>query len=237
MKIQLPKYKPLDYYVYIHRKLTTGEIFYIGKGKNDRYKCLQNRSKFWKNIASKHGLLIEIYQDGLQEWYAFELEKELIDLYGRRDSLSGNLVNLKDGGDFGRNYKHSTEWRSRMSKIMSELQRDKTVHNFINDLTGEIFIGTRFDFRTNYNINPNSLFGVNKFNYIKNWRLTSTKPIKSRSISRILIHIERYKFIHETGEIFIGTRKEFEGKYNINLNRLFMLKPRKSLYGWKIEKV
>ena len=43
------------FYTYIHTKNTTGEVFYVGKGKQDRFICTHNRNKFWHNIVNKHG--------------------------------------------------------------------------------------------------------------------------------------------------------------------------------------
>jgi hypothetical protein len=109
--------EPKDFYVYTHHKLNTGEIFYVGKGLGDRYKW-KHRSKWWKNIATKHGVLIKIHNDCLQEWAAFELEKELIALYGRKDNFLGPLVNLTDGGDGVGGHVHDTETRKRISTAL-----------------------------------------------------------------------------------------------------------------------
>jgi hypothetical protein len=87
------------YYVYIHKKADTGDIFYVGKGCHGRAFSLDSRNPFWKNVVKKHGYTVEFIETGLQEWYAFELEKSLIDLYGRKDLGDGPLVNLTDGGD------------------------------------------------------------------------------------------------------------------------------------------
>lgn len=88
----------MDFYVYAHRKATTGEIFYIGKGTGRRAHKRQ-RGAMWRSIVKKHGLKVEIIQDGLQEWYAFELECDLIALHGRKDCGLGPLANMTDGGD------------------------------------------------------------------------------------------------------------------------------------------
>lgn len=91
----------MDFYVYLHRKATTGEIFYVGKGTGDRaWKSgAANRGSYWCRVARKHGLIVEIVADRLQEWYAHELERDLIALHGRKDLGYGPLVNLTDGGD------------------------------------------------------------------------------------------------------------------------------------------
>lgn len=98
-----------SYYVYLHRKKSNGQVFYVGKGHGNRAFDKYKRNAHWKNTAAKHGYTIDIYQDGLQEWYAFELEQNLISLYGRE-----NLCNMTDGGDGGLN--PSFETRIKMSE-------------------------------------------------------------------------------------------------------------------------
>jgi len=93
------KEEPQDNYVYLHKRKTDGVVFYVGKGKNYRYKSKSERSSFWYKICNKHGVVVDIVQDKLQEWAALELEKELIALYGRRDLNLGELVNHTDGGE------------------------------------------------------------------------------------------------------------------------------------------
>ena len=87
------------FYVYIHRRATDGQPFYVGKGKGKRARSKRDRSDWWHFVVKKYGYQVEIVASGLQEWYACELERELISLYGRRDLGDGPLVNLTDGGD------------------------------------------------------------------------------------------------------------------------------------------
>lgn len=131
----------VDFYVYVHRKAATGEIFYVGKGKDDRaWDSKYDRSKHWNYVVNKHGLIVEIIQSGLREWYAFELEIELIALYGRKDLNLGTLINKTDGGEGVAGYvyteealrklseshigfKHSAETRAAMSASMTPGRR------------------------------------------------------------------------------------------------------------------
>lgn len=87
-----------DFYVYVHRKATTGEIFYVGKGTG--YRAYEfGRNRHWDNTVKKHGYTVETVETGLQEWYALELEINLIAYHGRKDLGLGKLVNMTDGGD------------------------------------------------------------------------------------------------------------------------------------------
>jgi hypothetical protein len=85
---------PSDHYVYLHRRATTGEICYVGKGVGGRAWWHHDRNRYWCSVARKHGLTVEIVCDGLREWAANELEAEWIMRVGRE-----RLCNLTDGGD------------------------------------------------------------------------------------------------------------------------------------------
>ncbi len=113
----IPDELPHSFYVYEHRKATTGEVFYVGKGKGNRAWFISNRSQHWKNIAKKHGVLVEIIRFGLHEWYAHELERDLIALHGRLDDGMGKLINKTDGGDGHSGRITSEETRAKFRKI------------------------------------------------------------------------------------------------------------------------
>lgn len=96
------------YCVYAHRKASTGEVFYIGKGGPQRPSSKIGRSIRWHRTVAKHGLEIQIIKDGMPEACAFTLEKALIYAIGRE-----NLCNLTDGGE------------GTSGRIASEAQRKK----------------------------------------------------------------------------------------------------------------
>ena len=83
------------FYIYQHRKADTNEIFYVGKGK-DRRSHSKYRGDYWKKVAAKHGFIVEIIHQGLDEQTAFILETETIKEY-RNQGIK--LVNLTDGGE------------------------------------------------------------------------------------------------------------------------------------------
>lgn len=66
------------FYVYFHRRKDTGEVFYIGKGTDQRYKR-SREYKSWKTVVSAAGGFIpEIYKDCLSSREALDLERDLI---------------------------------------------------------------------------------------------------------------------------------------------------------------
>ena len=85
-----------DFYVYVHRKATNKEIFYVGKGKNNRYKVKCGRSKSWEDVVKKHGLICEIVVECIDEDLALLIECELVDLLL---SSGVNLSNITKGGN------------------------------------------------------------------------------------------------------------------------------------------
>lgn len=106
--------------VYRHRKITNGEVFYIGIGKsNERAKSKNNRSKYWKSVVKKYGYVVEILLSELSWEDACELEILLIQEYGRKDLGLGNLVNLTNGGEGILGYCHSKQAKDKLSFINS----------------------------------------------------------------------------------------------------------------------
>ena len=87
------------YYIYIHINPKTNQIFYVGKGKDNRAYIKSNRSKLWKRIVNKYGYEVDFIAKDLTEEQAFELEIYWISKIGRRDQGLGPLINFTDGGD------------------------------------------------------------------------------------------------------------------------------------------
>lgn len=67
------------YYIYAYIRLDTNTYFYIGKGKNNRWKRSDNRSKYFLNILNSTDCVVEILYDNLTESDAFLKEMEIIE--------------------------------------------------------------------------------------------------------------------------------------------------------------
>lgn len=85
------------FYIYEHIRPDTGVVFYVGKGKGKRAYSKISRNKHWNNIVSKNN---GEFQIRILNWFnneddAFHAECWQISQL----KLSGNLVNLTDGGD------------------------------------------------------------------------------------------------------------------------------------------
>ena len=143
-----------DTLVYQHRRNDTGEIFYIGIGNEDRAHSKHQRSNWWNSVVNKHGYSVEILQTNLTWQEACKEEKRLIKLYGRKDLGLGTLVNMTDGGDGIKGYKHTEETIEYLKNYMTEnnpfkgkkhkkevikIMREKKVKKYIGD--GNPFFG------------------------------------------------------------------------------------------------
>ena len=103
----------MRFYTYVHLKETTGEPFYVGKGKDDRAYEKRGRNRYWRNVVAKHGHTVQILRECDSEDEAFAYEVSLIAQYR---SMGYPLVNMTDGGDGLRN--PSPETRARISEAL-----------------------------------------------------------------------------------------------------------------------
>ena len=108
-------FKKREYYVYIWLdprkpgKYVYGEYefdyepFYVGKGKKKRAyffkRSFYGNHLFLDKMTKICSPVVLIIKDRISETKAFELEKALIALIGRKDFGKGVLCNLSDGGD------------------------------------------------------------------------------------------------------------------------------------------
>lgn len=122
-----------QFYVYAFIRLDTNTYFYIGKGKNNRYKRIDYRSKHFKNIIDKVDCALEILYDNLTENEAFILERDTIEdlvfnegytieVDNDKDKNKGynHLVNCTYGGEGISGYKYTDEQREKCSRKGSQ---------------------------------------------------------------------------------------------------------------------
>jgi hypothetical protein len=142
-----------NYYVYIYLnplkkgKYTFGkfsfkyEPFYVGKGKNYRYKVhlivsdkinklKQNTLNKIKKV-NKEPIVIKLYEN-VSEYSAFRLERYLIKLIGRRDLKLGPLVNLTNGGEGTSGTIYTLERRTNMLSEKRKLVQYDNEGNVLN---------------------------------------------------------------------------------------------------------
>lgn len=61
----------MKYYVYAHIRLDSNEIFYIGKGSENRAFSYLNRNSYWHNIVNAFDYRVEILKSDMSEKEAF----------------------------------------------------------------------------------------------------------------------------------------------------------------------
>ena len=106
-----------DYYVYFHRNKATGDVFYVGKGRNQRHKSKTNRSSAWLEYTANNEYVIEIHKDNLSSQEAITLESELIsEMQGLININVSNKVALSKE-ECSRYFKYSPECSSRLERI------------------------------------------------------------------------------------------------------------------------
>lgn len=98
------------FYVYVHKRLDTGAVFYVGKGFARRAYSRQGRNPHWRYIVAKHGFEAVIVKAGLSEQCAFSLEKIIIGSVGFK-----NLTNVTTGGEGFSGGRHTEESRRKLS--------------------------------------------------------------------------------------------------------------------------
>ena len=86
------------YYVYEWFKKDSEDVFYVGKGKGNRYKSIANRNPYFLNVYTKYDSDVRIVKNNLTEKEALEYEYYLIKKY--RDKYGEDyLTNLTSGMD------------------------------------------------------------------------------------------------------------------------------------------
>ncbi len=113
----------MEFYVYQHRRIDTGEVFYIGKGSGKRAWKKSSRTEWWKRIVAKAGgRTVEIVFRCSDEQEAFNKEAELIAGCGFL-----KLCNMRGGGEGG--YSQTEE--------MKEMARKRMTGRIVSDATRE----------------------------------------------------------------------------------------------------
>ena len=202
-----------DFYVYLHRKDSNREVFYVGKGKRGRSNSRHGRNNHWNNVFKKHGRTVEFCQKGISEDDAFLLEMWLIAKLTREWCV---LCNISEGGDGPAGVKMSEAGKkhlSEMHKGEKSYRYDWRIFHFFNK-KGEIFIGTRYELQTTFNVRSSSITNLiaGRIRSAGGWSLVGSDDPFSRK-NKGEIHYAYDHTVHtfkhdELGE-FTGTRFDF----------------------------
>ena len=107
------------FYVYLHRRLDNGKVFYVGKGTGKRLREKSNRSIAWNNIVIENGgFNFEILEDNLTNEQALQLELYYINEY-KNDIVNKHENNrIKNISDIKDRYVIDKNSPSGLSKIL-----------------------------------------------------------------------------------------------------------------------
>ena len=115
------------FYVYEHMRNDTGEIFYVGKGKNGRAYSSHGRNKYWYRVVKKaNGFTVRLLTPLIDEELSFLVEIERINQLKR---IGKRLTNLTDGGEGVSGIKKSPELLEKLSKAFLGNQYRKGIPN------------------------------------------------------------------------------------------------------------
>ena len=132
-------------YVYIHKSVKEGKVYYVGIGTKRRAYSKAHRNRAWHFHYDKYGLAVEIINELTRE-DAIEVEKELIHAFGKKNT-GAQLVNITDGGDggftghnAGQFQKGVTSWNKGISHIGKKVMDKKTgiIYNSIRHAAREV---------------------------------------------------------------------------------------------------
>jgi len=237
----------MSFYVYVHKKKTTGEVFYVGKGKGSRANSKTNRSNYWKSTVKKHGHIVEYIEVDLQEWAAFEIESNLISLYGRKDIGLGPLVNLSDGGEGSAGHIWTDDmktWRSIKTKEFMAIPENR---QHLSKIKSGVPVSEEQAIKNKKNLDDNRVVARKAVsNYLKGkWQepeFRSAMITRSRSLvmseeAKAKISVAHSKAIKRSDGVIYQSVAEAAKALNKNHSKISMAanKKRNTAYGFTWE--
>lgn len=228
-----------NFYVYVHRKLSNNEPFYVGKGKGRRAYEFSGRNSHWTNVKNKHGVKVEVVFDGLTEDEAYQLE---IDTILEFRHFGYPLTNKTSGGRGILGLKHKEDSKTKIS--------NKQIYIFVNK-DGSVFRGTRLDLVREHNVeryNLSQLFSNTRVNSAGGWGFIRDNETYQQCLSRLntartksKIDTTVYKFLRLSDNLeFSGTRYDLCTTFSLDQNEFCVLfskrgAKRKSSQGWTVQ--
>lgn len=131
-----------DFYVYLHIRNDTGEVFYVGKGRKKRATRTDGRNDYWKRIVQKSGgFSVKYVFSNLTESEAFDLEIKTIQ---ELKNQGVNLCNLTDGGEGLSGIVPTKDHREKISLAKAGIKRPIDVVQRSAEARRKKMIGKKF---------------------------------------------------------------------------------------------
>ena len=112
-----------EFYIYKWFITETGFVFYIGKGKDNRYKSMKKRNPYFLNIVKKYNCDVEIIEYCENEEIAFEKEKQYIKDFKEKGMATANFHEGGLGGDV---FKYAdAKTKEKFRKKMTQINRER----------------------------------------------------------------------------------------------------------------
>lgn len=231
---------PERFYVYVHRRLPDNLPFYVGKGCGDRAWKFNERNKFWVNVKNKHGVIVEIVFDNLDENTAFQCEKDTILEFSY---FGYPLTNLTEGGEGVSGYVRDDEWRRKIresrrnSEKWREGHRRAALKNTGRKQSSEER-KKRADAMRGKKFSPEACANMSKARRSSEKVAEHLSQIGEKQSDKTV-----YTFYNYSGEIFVGTRYELCKHTGIeakNIAKLFVKSEksrRKVVKNWSLSPI
>lgn len=216
------------WYVYEHRRLSTGEVFYIGIGSQVKFRraySKSDRKKYWHNIVAQ-GHFVNIFATRLTKSEAVKIEVSLIKLHGRKDLKTGTLVNVTNGGEGANKPSPETIQKIKAANV-GRKQSAETIQK--RKITrGEIVVSaeTRAKMSASSKGRKKSPEHIEKLRIISKNRITSEKTREILRQQGLAQSPERRKKISESVRRVWDTRR-----LNKDIPLSFYNNPKPQLYG------
>ena len=248
------------FYVYEYIDPFTNKPFYVGKGCNDRYlhhlKNLNDntnpykKNKIKKIINKGSNPIIKFIKTGLTETESFELEKKMINEYGRLDLKNGCLVNLSDGGEGQCGWIPNQEYRLNMSMLTCGEKNGMFGKKHTIETKEKIkqkAIGRKFNEDVKLKMSKDRIGDKNSF-YGKTHSEETIEKIRQKKIGRFIgennFNAKTFLFINRFGneikvkggfDKFCNENNLSTAKMKRNINKGIILPPKKNTKSMTLE--
>lgn len=217
--------------VYIHRRVSNGNVFYVGKGSIARAHSAIHRNAYWKRVSNKHGFSVHIVKSEMHEPCSLTLEKILIYKIGIK-----NLCNMTAGGEGISGFRHGKSKKDGMSGSKNPTY-DHTLYDFVHPDHGEVR-ATRYEMCKKYGLNTCQLGTVvrGQRTHHRGWHLKGITPNHQKGEHHPFFIPTEYTFWHSQHGTRVSTRYHLAKEFDLHPANLMMMMRGKyqSTKGWRL---